>query len=206
MMLTSGGTVPFDFSTALGIGSASAANPVFYDVTISMDNNSPVVQRMSFAISTQEGANSVWDFGLQLFRTGTTATPGTEYDVAKRINTGSSGLGANQNTVIFQAGTAATEVDFLMRVSDAGAETTTFNSRVQVSIDGGATWAYDTMNDASLSNGFRFDGTGRYFVFDIAANDAFVTYDNFSVEIVPEPSMAALGVLGIAALLIRRRS
>ena len=135
---------------------------------------------MSFALGTVESSAGDWDFGLQLYRA---ATGDDFYTVGKRIDVGSSGLASDQNASIFAmaAGTVNSEVSFVIRVTDAGAQTSAFNSRVQVSQDGGATWFYDTANDASLTSGWRLDGASRYFSWDIAANDSFVTYDNFSV-------------------------
>lgn len=203
--LSADGTTPFDFASALGIGAATPANPVEYDITISMDNNATGIQRMSFALGTVEGATGVWDFGLQLYR----AVAGDDfYTVGKRIDIGSSGLAEDQNSAIFAmaAGTVNSEVSFVIRVTDAGEEASTFSSRVRVSQDGGATWFYDTLSDTSLTSGWRLDGPGRYFSWDMAANDSFVTYDNFSVTIVPEPSVAALGLLaGVVGLIWRRR-
>ena len=202
--LSADGTNPFDFASALGIGAATPANPVEYDITISMDNNATAIQRMSFALGTVEGSAGDWDFGLQLYR----AVAGENfYTVGKRIDVGSSGLASDQNAGVLNmaAGTVNSEVSFVIRVTDAGAETSAFNSRVRVSQDGGATWFYDTLADASLTSGWRLDGPGRYFSWDTAANDSNVTYDNFSVTIVPEPSTLALGILGAVALLVGRR-
>lgn len=62
-------------------------------------------------------------------------------------------------------------VNFLIRVTDAGAESgTSCHSRVRVSMDGGSTWIYDTSTDGDLPNGFRLDGPGRYIDFDVAGN------------------------------------
>lgn len=207
--LSADGTNPFDFSFALGIAAATPANPVEYDITLSMDNNASGTTRMSFGIGTIESDANNWDFGLQLYKAIATDT---FYTVGKRIDSGSSGL-ADQNAAIFSmaANSAATEVSFLIRVTDAGAESSSFNSRVRVSQDGGATWFYDTLADGSLTSGWRLDGPGRFFSFDIAGgNSSFVTYDNFSVTVitpaVPEPSVAALGFLaGIGVLAWRRR-
>jgi hypothetical protein len=202
--LSADGTTPFNFASALGIGAATPANPVEYDITISMDNNATAIQRMSFALGTVEGSAGDWDFGVQLYR----AVAGENfYTVGKRIDVGSSGLASDQNAGVLNmaAGTVNSEVSFVIRVTDAGAETSTFNSRVRVSQDGGATWFYDTLADASLTSGWRLDGPGRYFSWDTAANDSNVTYDNFSVTIVPEPSTLALGILGAVALLVGRR-
>jgi hypothetical protein len=209
LTLSADGTTPFDFAAALGIGLATAADPVIYDISISMDNNATALQRMSFALGTVESSAGDWDFGLQLYR----AVAGeTFYTVGKRIDLGSSGLLSDQNAAILTmgSGTVNSEVSFVIRVTDAGAEASTFNSRVQVSQDGGTSWFYDTLADSSLTSGWRLDGAGRYFSWDIAANDAFVTYDNFSVTViqaaVPEPSVAALGLLaGIVGWIWRRR-
>jgi hypothetical protein len=97
---------------------------------------------------------------------------------------------------------------FTMRVTDAGAESTTFNSRIQLSMDGGANWFYDTQTDAALTSGFRFDTSNRYFMFDMAANAA-ATYDNLSINLltaVPEPSVFAVGVVGALGFAWRRRA
>jgi hypothetical protein len=82
-------------------------------------------------------------------------------------------------------GTYGTEISLLMRVTDAGAESTAFHSRVQLSMDGGFTWFYDTDTDPDLPNGWRLDGPGRYILWDVAPDAGPVTYDNFSVSPVP---------------------
>ena len=207
--LSADGINPFDFSSALGIAAATPANPVEYDITLSMDNNASGTTRMSFGLGTIESDANNWDFGLQLYK----ALAGDNfYTVGKRIDSGSSGL-VDQNAGILSmaANSAGTEVSFVIRVTDAGSEPSTFNSRVRVSQDGGASWFYDTQSDGTLTSGFRLDATGRFFSFDIAGgNSSFVTYDNFSVTVVtpavPEPSVMALGLLtGIGAIIWRRR-
>ena len=208
--LSADGTNPFDFASSLGIPWATPANPVQYDITLSMDNNASGIQRMSFGLGTVESSAGNWDFGLQLYR----AVAGDDfYTVGKRIDIGSSGLPSDENAAILAmaSGTVNTEVSFVIRVTDAGAETSTFNSRVQVSEDGGASWFYDTLSDAALTSGWRLDGSSRFFSWDIAGgNSSFVTYDDFSVTVitaaVPEPSTLALGLLaGVVALIRRRR-
>ncbi|HEY4417537.1 MAG TPA: hypothetical protein VGO57_17730, partial [Verrucomicrobiae bacterium] len=53
---------------------------------------------------------------------------------------------------------------------------------VQVSVDGGSTWIYDTATDTDLPNGgIQFSGLGRYLAWDIAPNAGPVTYDNLSL-------------------------
>lgn len=195
------GTVPFDFGPALGASLATPSAPLTYDVTISIANSAAGTQRTSFGIATAEGDVTTFDFGVQLYRA---ASADTFYNIQKRIDVASNGL-ADQNTSIGTTapGTSGSELNFLIRVIDAGAETTTFSSQVKVSLDGGATFFYDTATDSSLVNGWRFDGAGRYFIWDVAGSAA-PTYDNFSVTVVPEPSTIALAGLGCAAFFLMR--
>jgi len=214
----SDGTTAFDFGSVLGTGYATAANPIVYDVTISMANTTPgsTQSRFSFALGTVENNANFWDFGLQLYQS---TTSSGRYAIGKRIDrvsyttsTDSSGTTGDLNAAITTLGTGTygTTINFLMRVTDAGAESTTFNSRVQLSRNGGSTWFYDTDTDTDLtSTGFRFDTASRYFMWDIAGTTV-ATYDNFSVTLVtpavPEPSVMALGFLaGVVALIRRRR-
>ncbi len=206
--LSTDGSTPYDFGSALGTSSASAGSPVSYNVTISLDNDTAGTARFSFALATAENNANFWDFGIQLYKAN---AADTFYTIGKRIDrvsytgaTDSTGTTADINAPITTtaAGTAGSQLNILMHVIDAGAEgTTAFNSRIQLSLDDGATWFYDTSTDTALTSGFRFDATSRYFVWDIAANAA-VSYDNFSVTMVPEPSVFSLvalaGVLGLA--------
>ncbi|MGZ5529373.1 MAG: Ig-like domain-containing protein, partial [Limisphaerales bacterium] len=126
---------------------------------------------------------------IQLFRT---ATADNFYTIGKRVDIASSGLAADINMFITNTlpGTSGNEIAFTMRVTDAGSETTSFSSRVQLSTDGGLTWFYDTASDSDLPSGWRFNGAGRYIMWDIAPDAGPVTYDNFSV--VPVPVSAVL--------------
>lgn len=207
--LSADGTTAFDFGSALGASLASSSSLLEYDITISMDNNAAGTHRMSFGWGTVEGDATVWDFGLQLYKAVGTDTT---YTVGKRFNTASVGVASVNAPIGGIANTAGSQVDFLIRVTDAGAEGgSDYNSRVRVSLDGGSSWLYDTDADTTaLPNGFRFDGAGRFFSFDVAGgNSSFVLYDNFSINVitpVPEPSTYALvGVAGAAALWMRRR-
>ena len=80
------------------------------------------------------------------------------------------------------ANTFGTEVAVLIRVTDAGSESSTFNSRVQVSLNGGSTWIYDTATDTDLTSGWRLNGAGRIIMWDAAPSAGNVTYDNFSLN------------------------
>lgn len=202
--LSADSATPYDFASDLGSLAATPASPAAYDLRISMRNNATSNARFSFALGTVEGDATTWDFGLQLFRA---TTSDSFYTVQRRVDIGSSGVpDLNAAMTVTAASTWQTSIDFLIRVTDAGAESSTYNSRVQVSMDNGTSWFYDTATDGSLPNGFRLDGTGRYIMFDQAGNSSgAVFYDNFSITSIPEPSMLALGGLTAVALLIRRK-
>ncbi len=179
--ISANGATAFNFAPALGAAYASPTNKATYDVQISMRNNATSTARFAFAIGTADTDANNWDFGVQLFR----ATGTDFYTMQRRIDTASSGEAVDVNAAMGTtgAGTAGSAtVTFLIRVTDAGAETNAFNSRVQVSIDNGATWLYDTATDSLLPAGFRFDGPGRFVSFDQASNNSgAVFYDNFSI-------------------------
>jgi hypothetical protein len=187
--LSSDGSTPYNFAPALGIGST-------YDIKITMANTTSGTTRCSFALGTAETDANSWDFGIQLYKA---LAADSFYTVGKRIDSASSGV-ADLNAAVTTAGTGANQLSFLMRVYDAGAETSTYNSRVQLSLDGGNSFFYDTATDASLVNGFHFDGSGRYIMWDIAGSTA-ATYDSFSVTVIPEPSTLAVATLGGIAMI-----
>lgn len=175
------GNGAFDFGPALNTGVATPGSPVSYDLTINMANaTASGNQRFSFAISSVSGAATVWDFGIQLYH----ANAGdTFYTLQKRIANSAAGVAAI-NAAVGTIGTYPNEVAFLLRVTDAGAESgANYHSRVQVSADGGSTWIYDTATDADLPNGFRFSGLSRYIFWDVAPAAGPVTYDNFSLTL-----------------------
>jgi hypothetical protein len=196
--LSNDGFVPYDFGPALGASTATPLSPVIYELRTTMANAESGNFRFSFGIGTVEADVTFWDFGVQLYRA---AAANDFYTIQRRIDTGSSGVAdINAPITTLGAGTYGTELDFLLRVTDAGPETTAFNSRVQVSLDGGSTFIYDTFTDLSLPNGWRLDGANRYLIWDIAgtgvASTGFVTYDNLSVVVIPEPGAAILGLIG----------
>ncbi len=179
------GVTTNDFGPALGISSATASSPIVYDIGITMNNGGTA--RMSMGFGTTEAGAGNWNFGLQI------VSNSLSYQVYKRIRTAASGLGAELNSIITNAGTAGTEISLVMRVTDAGSEPSTYNSRVQVSIDGGTSWFYDTANDTALVNGFRFTTAGRFICFDQAINDGADTYDNFSLVVQTTPVWSGNG-------------
>jgi hypothetical protein len=184
------GTNSLDLAPALGLAKATPAKPVVYDLTISMANQSAGIHRFSFAISTAMSAADDWDFGLQLYRKN---KRDDFYTIGKRIDKSSTGLTVDLNEVMTTTspGTVGSEIEFLIRVTDAGAETGEFSSRVQVSLDAGKSWFYDTLTDPNLADGWRLDGAARYVVWDVAPNAGPVTYDDFAVTLKTARRLAA---------------
>ena len=185
--LSADGVTPFDFSSALGSTNASPAHPIVYDIRISMRNDSTSSARFSFGISTAEGDINAMDCAVQVYRN---ASADSTYTVAERVDTGSSGVADFGLTTLTTTTTnaVATFVPVLIRITDAGAESgTNYNSRAQVSLNNGSSWIFDTDTDTSvLTNGWRFDGPSRIFLFDIAGNSSSdVYYDEFSVKLLP---------------------
>ncbi len=176
--LSANGTTAFDFGPALGALAATPDLPAQYDIAIKIDVDSAGTQRSSFALSTVDGNNVNWDFGFQVYRV--TATD-TNYVIAHRVDAGSSGTDTDVTAVITNnAGLFGSEITIVMRVTDAGAETTDYRSRLQLSLGGTNNWFYDTATDATIANKWRFDGANRFLLWDIAPS-ALVTYDALSL-------------------------
>ncbi|HOX57741.1 MAG TPA: Ig-like domain-containing protein [Candidatus Paceibacterota bacterium] len=180
-------TTPFDFATALGTVDATPANPVVYDIKIAMRNDADGIERLSFGLATEEGDVNKLDFGVQLVHAD---AADSFYTIYKRIDRGSfngtataDGTGDVNAIMATTANNTTGQLNNIMiRVTDAGSESgMNYNSRVQVSLNNGSTWVYDTDTDSALPNGWRLDGPGRVFVWDQAPNDGNVFYDNFSV-------------------------
>jgi hypothetical protein len=134
-VLSANGTTSFDFSSVLGSSTATATNPVVYDLAVTMNNSSTGTPRFSFAIGTTEGDANTWSFGVQIYRVTSTDD---FYTIGKRIDTSASGLGADLNAAIttLTPNTYGGDIFVLIRVTDAGAETA-YHSRVQVSFNRG---------------------------------------------------------------------
>ncbi|MGZ5543647.1 MAG: beta strand repeat-containing protein, partial [Limisphaerales bacterium] len=191
--ISANGATPFDFGPYVGSTYATPANPAVYDIKISMRNDATSTARFSFALTTVEGDANTWDFGLQMYR-----TSGADfYTIQKRFDNASTGTAADINSpmITMQPGTTTaagngTLQAFLIRVTDAGAESSTYNSRIQVSTNNGTSWQYDTQtNTTELTSGFRFDGPARILDFDQAANGSgTVWYDSLSITSISSPA------------------
>ncbi len=185
------GAGAFNFSPVLRSVSATPDLPTVYEIRIKMAASPQGDQRFSFALSSDLGGSGVWDFGLQINRPDT----GQDfYTVYRRIDLNSSGTSDLNSAIGATApGTWSYEAPFLIRVTDAGVETETFHSRVQVSMDDGATWIYDTQTDPELPNGWRLDTAGRYLLWDCPGWGRG-TYDDFSVTWISGPEAAVTQV------------
>jgi hypothetical protein len=178
--LSANGVTPYNFAPDLGTAGATPADPAVYEIRIAMRNDATSTARFSFGLGTAEGDVTTWDFGIQMYRP---ASGDDYYTIQKRIDTGSSGAGdINTMMTTTAPGTVGSPNDFLIRVTDAGAENAAYSSRVQVSVDNGTNWIYDTSTDAELPNGWRLDGAGRYIIWDQAGNSSgHVFYDDFAL-------------------------
>ena len=185
LFLSADGAVPFNFGDALGTTAATPGNPAVYELSISMANKSAGNQRCSLAIGDTAGGAGAWNFGIQVFRT---AAEDNFYTIEKRVSIAASGvsglLGLDTFITNTPPGTYGTEINLLLRVTDAGAETAAFHSRVQISMDNGLTWFYDTATDPDLVNGWRFQGTGRYILWHVQPDAGEVTFDNFWLRLI----------------------
>lgn len=182
----SAGSTPFDFSSALNTLAASPSLPSVYEVRVKMSLNAANNQRCSLAISSTAGTAGAWDFAVQLYRVNSSATT---YTIQKRVSTGASGLGSNVNIPIGTYGTYSEQVPFLIRITDAGAGNP---SRVQVSLNEGETWFYDSESDGDLPNGWRFPNASRFIFFDSAPGGGAATWDDLSITWISGPTVENL--------------
>jgi len=210
--LSADGTAAFDFGSVLNTAALTPGNKLVYNLRISMTNNATGTQRMSLGWATVETSAPSWDFGVQLYHA--TGTPAS-YTLQKRFDSASisdpsATALADVNATIATTGVGApgSKVNILVRVTDAGSESTAAgNSRIQVSLDDGSTFIYDSSTDAALPNGFKFDGLGRFLSLDAAGGNANpVLFDNLSIEVVPEPASIGLAAIAGLAMLRRRRA
>src|SRR6188472_2854433 len=70
--LSANGTTPFDFGPTLGTSDATPANPISYDVKISLRNDATGSARFSLGLATVEGDINNMDFAVQMYRVNTT--------------------------------------------------------------------------------------------------------------------------------------
>lgn len=128
---------------------------------------------LSLADAGNLGVNDV-DLGVQI---GTDGTGGL--GVFKRIDAASNAGGTDINVRLTNGLPINTPVTLTMRVVDFNADATNFNSSYEILVNG-----------ALVDSGqFRFNGstTARYLIFDVAAHEGPVHYDNFQLTVTDSP-------------------
>ena len=186
---TNSGTLT-DFGPALFTSAATPDVPTVYELQFKIAHFG--TNRVGFGISTADGGAGVWDFGFELMRNLDTEP----MSLMKRVDTASGGLGVDLNgTITNNIGAAGEELNFKLRITDAGAESSTFSSRVELAIiRGGATnWIYDTLADTTeLPFGWRFDGVTRYLIWNFAGGAGPGTVDDLSLTWISGPTRGPL--------------
>ena len=130
-----------DFGPALFSSAATPSVPSIYELRVNLAHFG--TNRVSFGISTANDAPPVWDFGIELVR----SLGSGPLSLYKRIDQVSGGVGQDVNVLITNnVGAGGEELTFVFRITDAGADSTAFNSRVELAVVRGGTtnWIYDT--------------------------------------------------------------
>jgi hypothetical protein len=161
-----------DGTSGFNFGSFLAGRTYEFSVDMNVSQvGSSYAQRMSLGLSdtSNAGVDAV-DLGVQI---GTDGTGGL--GVFKRVDAGSSSTGSDVNTRLVNALPIGTPVNLKVRVADFNANLTDFDSTYEILING-----------SSVNSGaFRFNGsaTARYFIFDVAAHEGPVHYDNLQITV-----------------------
>ena len=145
-----------------------------YEVSIQMDIDvvgTTYAQRMSLSLA-DAGDLPVGDVDLGV-QIGTDGAGGL--GVFKRLDAGSSPGGADVNVRLTNGLPIGTPINLTVRVADFNGNTTDLASSYQILVNG-----------AVVDSGpFRFNSstTARYLIFDVAAHEGPVHYDNFSLVV-----------------------
>ncbi len=154
------GTVPFDFGEYLA-GKQ-------YDLSVQMDISVVGVnyaQRMSLSLSdTSDAAVQGVDFGIQIGK-----DTATTLGVFKRLSAGS------VNTKILGGLPIGVPVNIVLRISDFNGNTSDPLSTYQVFVNG------SSVNSGTF--GFDASTSARYLIFDVAAHEGYVYYDNMALNV-----------------------
>jgi arylsulfatase A-like enzyme len=159
------GTTPLDFGPYLaGRG---------YDITVKMNIStvgSSYAQRLSLSIAdvSNAGTDAV-DLGVQI------GGYSSGLAVWKRLDGGSVSGGSDLNNRITEGLAINTPITLTLRVSDANANTTDYASTYQILVNG------TVVNSGSFR--FNTSTTARYIIFDVAAHEGPVSYDDFKIEV-----------------------
>jgi hypothetical protein len=145
-----------------------------YDLSVQMTIDvvgANYAQRMSLSISDVGGVSvDNLDFGIQI---GSDGAGGL--GVYKRIDAASSSTGADVNTRITNGLPIGAPINLKVHIVDYNADSTNYSSTYQVFVNG-----------VSVNSGsFRFDisPTSRFLIFDIAAHEGNVHYDNLDLTV-----------------------
>ena len=166
----------FEFSadsiTAVNLGGYLAGRTYELSVQMTIDVVGPsYAQRMSLSVSdASDAAVQNVDFGIQIG----SATAGG-LGVFKRIAAASSSSGSSVNTSLTNGLPIRTPIDLKVRITDYNANVTAYSSTYEIFVNG-----------VSVNSGaFRFDGstTARYLIFDVAAHEGEVHYDNLQLTV-----------------------
>lgn len=166
----------FEFSadsvTAYDFGGYLAGRTYELSVQMTIDVvGASYAQRMSLSLSDASDApvNNV-DFGIQI---GTDSAGGL--GVFKRIDAASSSGGADVNNSVAIGLPIGTPINLKVRIVDYNTNATDYNSTYQIFVNG-----------VSVNSGsFRFNTstTARYLIFDVAAHEGNVHYDNLDLTV-----------------------
>lgn len=171
---TSDGATPLDLGPALGVTRATALEPASYELAVKVANHSSGTPRTSFGVSTGDDGVQNWSLGIQLVNNG------ANLDLYRRVDGSCNPSGSDYNDVIATlSGKAGTEVDLRLRITDAGAESSTgkYNSKYEVYANGALAYS-------SAAGDFRFaNSAARVVLFDTAGNTGPVTYDAFALTL-----------------------
>jgi arylsulfatase A-like enzyme len=161
-----------DGSSGFDFGSYLAGRNYDLSVTMTIDAvGANYAQRLSLSVSDVSNASvDNLDCGMQI---GTDGTVGL--GVFKRIDASSSTTGADINSRVTNGLPIGVPISLKLRISDYNTDITNFASTYQLFV-----------NNVSVSTGsFRFNAstTTRYIIFDVAAHEGNVHYDDLNLTV-----------------------
>lgn len=166
----------FEFSgdsvTAFDFGNYLAGRTYELSARMTIDTvGTSYAQRMSLSVSdASDAAVGNVDFGIQI---GTDNAGGL--GVFKRVAAASSSTGNPVNATVVSGLPIGTPIDLKVRVVDYNSNVTAYSSTYEIYVNG-----------SSLNSGsFRFNTspTARYLIFDVAAHEGDVHYDNLDLTV-----------------------
>lgn len=176
-----------DGTTAYNFGSFLAGQTYEIKLTLTLGETEDVSRRASFYLADALGSNV--NNAAVGFQVASNAVSGGEESAYRRIRATSSPTGSAINEAVLGGLNYNEPVQFRLVVTDSADYTDGFF---------GSTYSLYVNDTLASSGNFRFANDNRYLVFDVAPNSGPVSYDNFSVTVVPEPSTLALGLVGFA--------